>query len=276
MTYGATSSDPSVATVSVAGSTVRVTPLSIGTATITVTAEDPGGLRAAQTFELTVPNRGPVAVGTLAALSLASGGAAALVEVSGASCAFAVTPLHRDVLWTAGAEQVMVTPAAGRAWTAASESAFLAVTVGATGTGAGTARYTVAANAGGPRTGALAVAGRRVTVHQASATQFTDHPLERGVTPVRAIHFLELRARIDALRAGAGRPAFGWTDPLLTPGVTPIRRVHLTELRAALSEAYSAAGRETPTYADPVVTAGVTVIWAAHLMELRAAVAALE
>ena len=195
-------------------------------------------------------------------------------------CAFTVTPLHRDVLWTAGEEQVAVTTAPGCAWTAASESGFLALTAGAARAGPGTVRYTVGANAGGPRRGALAVAGQRVTVYQASPTVFTDHPIERGVTPVKAIHFLELRARIDALRAGrgsaAGRPAFGWTDPVLTPRVTPIRRVHLTELRAALSEAYAAAGRAAPVYTDPAVTAGATAIRAAHLMELRAAVAALE
>ncbi len=110
-------------------------------------------------------------------------------------CAYVVTPLHRDVLWTAGTGQAAVTTGPGCAWTAASESAFLAVTAGLAGAGPGTVRYTVAANAGGPRTGALLVAGQRLTVYQASATVFT----------VRAIHFLELRARIDALRA-AGRP----------------------------------------------------------------------
>ena len=40
-----------------------------------------------------------------------------------------------------------------------------------------------------------------MTVCQASPTAFTDHPIERGVTPVKAIHFREL-----------------------SPGVTPIRR----------------------------------------------------
>ncbi len=50
-------------------------------------------------------------------------------------CAFMVTPLRRDVLWTAGAEQVAVTTAPGCAWTAASESGFLAVTSGTMGTG---------------------------------------------------------------------------------------------------------------------------------------------
>ena len=191
-------------------------------------------------------------------------------------CAFTVTPLHRDVLWTARAEQVAVTTAPGCTWTAASESDFLAVTGGAMGTGPAAVSYTVAANAGGPRTGALVVAGQRVTVYQASPTAFTDHSIEPGVTPVKAIHFRELRARIDALRAAARRPAFRWTDRGLSPRVTPIKRVHLTELRAALGEAYSAAGRAALTYTDPAITAGTTVIRAAHLMELRAAVVALE
>ena len=191
-------------------------------------------------------------------------------------CAYAVTPLHRDVLWTAGTGQVEVATAPGCAWTAASESAFLELPAGAAGAGQGTVRYAVAANAGGPRRGALVAAGQRVTVYQASRTQFTDHPIERGVTPVKAIHFLELRARIDALRARFGRPAFGWTDAVLTPGATPVRRVHLTELRAALAAAYSAAGHAAPVYTDPVVTGGATAIRAAHLMELRAAVTALE
>ena len=31
------------------------------------------------------------------------------------------------------------------------------------------------------------------------------------VTPVKAFHFVELRARVEALRAGAGLPAFSWT-----------------------------------------------------------------
>ena len=70
-------------------------------------------------------------------------------------CAFMVTPLRRHVLWTAGAEQVAVTTAPGCAWTAASESGFLAVTSGTMGTGPAAVSYTVEANARRPRTGAL-------------------------------------------------------------------------------------------------------------------------
>ena len=65
LTYGAVSSAPQVASVSVSGSTLTVTPLTRGMATITVTATDVDGssTSASQTFVVTVPNR-PPEVGT--------------------------------------------------------------------------------------------------------------------------------------------------------------------------------------------------------------------
>ncbi|MCY4509871.1 MAG: M12 family metallo-peptidase [Acidobacteria bacterium] len=105
---------------------------------------------------------------------------------------------------------------------------------------------------------------------------FTDHPIVPGVTPVRAIHFTELRTRIDALRSMGGLARFTWTDPVLRAGVTRVRLVHLTELRSALAAAYSAAGRSVPRWTDATLVGGTTPIRAAHLMELRAAVLALE
>ena len=66
LVYGAASSNGQMATVSVSGSAVVVRGVSKGTATVTVTAADPGGLTAEQSFEVTVPNRAPVAVGTIA------------------------------------------------------------------------------------------------------------------------------------------------------------------------------------------------------------------
>ena len=109
-----------------------------------------------------------------------------------------------------------------------------------------------------------------------TATPFTDDPIRPGVTPVRAVHFTELRARIDVLRREAGLPRFGWTDPALRAGVTPVRLVHLLELRWALTAAYAAAGQAEPDWTDDAPAAGATPIRAAHLMELRAAVVALE
>ena len=105
---------------------------------------------------------------------------------------------------------------------------------------------------------------------------FTDDPIRPGVTPVRAIHFTELRMRIDVLRREAGLAPFPWTDAALTTGVTSVRRTHLLELREALAAAYSAAGQAVRGWTDAAMVAGATPIRAVHLMELRAAVIALE
>ena len=68
--YTAVSSDPSRASVAVAGSRVTVTGVAAGSATVTVTATDPEGLSATQSFRVTVPNRAPQAVGTIADLEV--------------------------------------------------------------------------------------------------------------------------------------------------------------------------------------------------------------
>ena len=105
---------------------------------------------------------------------------------------------------------------------------------------------------------------------------FIDDPLRPGVTPIRAVHFMELRTRIGALRAAVGLPPFRWTDPVLRERVTRVKLSHLLELREALGGAYVATGRVAPTWTDTVPVTRSTPIRAAHLTELRAAVLALE
>ena len=84
LTYDATSSSTSTATVSVSGSTVSITGESQGTAIITVTAEDVGGLTATQRFDVSVqePNRAPQPVGTIPDQTVSTGGGVR-VAVSG-------------------------------------------------------------------------------------------------------------------------------------------------------------------------------------------------
>jgi hypothetical protein len=103
---------------------------------------------------------------------------------------------------------------------------------------------------------------------------FTDAPLTAGAV-VKAVHFTELRARIDVLRATYGLSPYAWTDPTLQPGVTTIKAAHLTEMRTALQQAYTAAGQTPPGFAESIA-ARVTIIRAVHLEELRTAVLALE
>ena len=141
-----------------------------------------------------------------------------------------------------------------------------------TAASAGTATIRVAATDPG---GLNAAQSFRVTVASAP-TPFTDDPIRPGVTPIKAIHFTELRSHIDVLRSAAGLPRFSWTDPFLRAGVTQVRLVHVLELRQALGAAYAAAGRAAPRWTDPAPAAGAIPIRAAHLTELRAAVVALE
>ena len=65
--YSAAASDPNRVAVSVEGTAATVVALAKGTVVVTVTATDPGGLTATQTFEVTVPNRPPFAVDSIAA-----------------------------------------------------------------------------------------------------------------------------------------------------------------------------------------------------------------
>ncbi len=105
---------------------------------------------------------------------------------------------------------------------------------------------------------------------------FTDHPVRPGMTPVKAVHFLELRQRIDALRVEAGLGRIPWTDAVLTVGATPVKLVHLLELRSALAAPHAVVGRAAPGWTDAAPMARTTPTRATHLMELRAAVVALE
>ena len=65
LSYAALSSDTSVSAVSGVGAVFTVVARAKGDATVTVTASDPGGLSATQTFTLTVPNRGPFVVNSI-------------------------------------------------------------------------------------------------------------------------------------------------------------------------------------------------------------------
>ena len=114
---------------------------------------------------------------------------------------------------------------------------------------------------------------QRIPVCGGGGGAFTDDPVLAGVTPVRAVHFTELRGRIDALRTAHGLGRFPWTDPSLAAGVTPVRGVHMSELRTALGQVYDAASRTIGFGTEPV-QAGWE-IRAAHINELRRAVEAL-
>jgi hypothetical protein len=104
---------------------------------------------------------------------------------------------------------------------------------------------------------------------------FTDNPIIPGTTLIKAVHFTELRSRIDAIRVAKGLAGYAWSDPSLAAGWAPIRAQHIVDLRAALAQAYVAAGLPPPTYTDPVIGPGTTVK-AAHIASIRSAVIVIE
>ena len=165
-------------------------------------------------------NRLPVAVGALPDRRLGVGGMAD-VDVSSA---FADPDIGDVLTYT-------VSSSAPQVVTARTSDAQVTLT----GVGEGAATILVTAT---DADGLSAAQSFRVRV----TAPFTDDPLRRGVTPISAVHFTELRARIDVLRDEAGLGRFRWTDPVLRAGVTRVRLEHLLELREALAAAYAAAG----------------------------------
>ncbi len=84
LTYTVVSSATNAATVSISGSTLTLTPVAAGTATITARALDSNSKFATQTFTVTVvqPNRSPVTVGTISDRSIKIGAAAIVIDVA--------------------------------------------------------------------------------------------------------------------------------------------------------------------------------------------------
>lgn len=76
LTLTARSSDVVVATVIVLGQAIRIKAVSPGNATVTVTAEDPGGQTAAIDIAVLVPNQAPIARGNMDPIRMLEGGRA--------------------------------------------------------------------------------------------------------------------------------------------------------------------------------------------------------
>ncbi len=89
-------------------------------------------------------------------------------------CDYSITPTSQFFNAGGGTGSVMVNAPAGCAWTAASNSSFITITSGASGSGSGPVVFSVAANQiPAQRTGTMTIAGQTFTVTQAAATPST-------------------------------------------------------------------------------------------------------
>ncbi len=114
LTFTAVSADTLLAIARVSGSEVRVSALAKGTVAIAVTATDPGGLEAAQSFSVTIPNRAPRVADTIPGVEVVTGDtvtfdmAAHFIDPDGDSLTYAAVSSDTSVA-AAGASADMVT-----------------------------------------------------------------------------------------------------------------------------------------------------------------------
>jgi hypothetical protein len=98
------------------------------------------------------------------------------VTVAQASgCTFTVSPLTQDLAGTGGSATASVTTVEGCTWNARSSADWLTVGT-ASGSGSAQVSFSAGANMTPPRTGSLTIAGRTVTVNQASVCAWSFVP----------------------------------------------------------------------------------------------------
>ena len=214
--YGARSTDDLVVSTWVDANILTLAAGRPGRAVVTLTARDSGGLSASQTFRVTVrePGNRPLAVvGRLPRV---------VVGLEDPPVRVDAAPVFEDpdsdALWFDAASSVPATVSAA----VDRESGLLTVSPRRVGT----AQIRVTATDPGGLSASSSLPAR-VTA------PFTDAVLVPGETLVKAVHWIELRGRIDSLLLDVGLDRWPWTDPVLRPGSTLVRAVHLIELRRA-------------------------------------------
>lgn len=122
------------------------------------------------------------------------------ITQAGIVCSITVSPTALSPTHAGGSGTVTVTANASSCnWTAASNTPWITMTGGSSGTGSGTVSYTVAPNTTtSPRTGTMTIAGQTVTVTQAAA------PCTFTIAPTQASISAEASSSTIAVTAPAG------------------------------------------------------------------------
>ena len=101
--------------------------------------------------------------------SISVSGQSVQLSQAAAPCRYSLGKNQDTIGYGGGAYAIALTTLTGCAWTAASDSSWVAITSGASGNASATVGLTVAANPGGERTAHLAIGGQPFTLTQAAA-----------------------------------------------------------------------------------------------------------
>ncbi|MBI5556560.1 MAG: protease inhibitor I42 family protein [Deltaproteobacteria bacterium] len=168
---------PASATVPAAGSTGSVTVTTqsgctrtaasnVSWITITSGASGTGGGTVSYTV---AANTGSGRSGTLTI----AGESFTVTQQAASSCTYTISPESATVSAAGSTGSVSVTTQSGCAWTSSSNLGWASITAGASGAGSGTVSYSIGANTGDSRSGAMTIAGRSFTISQAAPTSCT-------------------------------------------------------------------------------------------------------
>ncbi len=157
-------------------------------------------------------------VGANPAASIRSGtltvaGQTFTVSQAAAPCSYAISPLSSVAPAAGGTASAVVTATTGCSWTAASNSAFLAITSATSGSGNGTVVYSIGANGVSARSGTLTIAGQTLTVNQFGTGPIVTldrTTLRYGATLSGATVTAQTAAQVVRLTQTSG-PAVTWT-----------------------------------------------------------------
>lgn len=97
----------------------------------------------------------------------------AVTITQGEGCTLAIAPDSQSVPSSGGSGNVSVTGGAGCAWTSRSNASWIKIESGASGSGNGTVKYSVAATTGAARSGTLTIAEHTFTVNQGEGCTFS-------------------------------------------------------------------------------------------------------
>jgi hypothetical protein len=94
----------------------------------------------------------------------------------GDGCVYSLAPSEASAAAAGGTGSVSVNTAPGCPWSAVSAVSWLTVTAAGSGSGPGVVQFSTTSNSGPARSGALTIAGRQLTVRQASGCTFSVAP----------------------------------------------------------------------------------------------------
>ena len=92
-------------------------------------------------------------------------------EYGGSACTYSISPASQSLGLDGGSGTVNVTAPSECTWTAVSNSTWITITSGTSGSGNGSVNYSVSSNTGPDRAGTLTIAGRTFTVLQTGVPQ---------------------------------------------------------------------------------------------------------